>query len=55
VGTSDMNGDGWADILFQYGHNGALYLWYMDGITATSGTGFSLNPGNPLWKVVGAE
>jgi hypothetical protein len=55
VSTPDMNGDGWADILFQHEHNGALYLWYMEGITATGGTGLSQNPGNPLWRAVGAE
>ena len=52
VGVADINGDGYADLLFQHQATGNLYYWLMNGTTMTGG-GF-LNPANPGtgWKVV---
>jgi hypothetical protein len=54
AGTGDFNGDGKPDIVWRHRTTGALYLWYMDGVTCIGGTPFSFG-GEPdtRWKVVG--
>jgi uncharacterized repeat protein (TIGR01451 family) len=52
VGTLDLNQDGKTDLLFQNSGDGALSVWYMNGIHLTEG--LALNPAMPngTWKVV---
>jgi hypothetical protein len=45
VAAGDVNGDGFADILFQHNTSGNLYVWLLHGTTMFAG-GF-LNPANP--------
>lgn len=49
VGCTDMNGDGFADLVFQNGV-GQVYVWFLDGTanTVNFSTGTGLNPGSKL-------
>lgn len=54
VGVVDMNGDGWADLVWQNTANGELAAWYLQG-TTTIGTPY-LSPWQVTdlgWRIVG--
>jgi hypothetical protein len=53
VGTTDLNGDGKTDLLFQHSGNQDLAVWYMNGPKLV--LGHLLNPSNPgagTWRIV---
>lgn len=51
--VADYNGDRRPDLLFQNPSTGALYLWFMNGLTLGS-SGYLSSPAvNPIWQVVG--
>jgi N-acetylneuraminic acid mutarotase len=53
-GLADFNGDGKADILWRNKSTGQLYVWFMNGITESSGT--FLTPAavaDPAWQIRG--
>jgi hypothetical protein len=52
--VTDLNGDGWPDLLWQHRTNGGLAGWFMRGTVMQSAT--MLTPSSvadPLWKIVG--
>ena len=51
VGVGDFNGDGKADILWQNGASGLVYIWLMNGLTITSQAG--VESVTPDWAVLG--
>ena len=53
VAVGDLNRDGKVDIIFQH-TDGTLAVWYMNGISLSSGALFNPSkPGDRNWKVVG--
>ena len=53
VGSGDFNGDGQADLVWQHQTLGYLYIWFMNGDTATSYQSFSpAQVADTNWKVV---
>jgi hypothetical protein len=54
VGTGDLNGDGYADIVWQHQSTGNLYAWMMHGITIIATPALSIpSVGNMGWQVRG--
>jgi hypothetical protein len=56
--TGDFNGDGNADILWRNlkataSDAGKLFIWMMDGTSATSGTGYTAAQADLTWRVDG--
>jgi VCBS repeat protein len=52
AGVADMNGDGRPDVLWQERTTGALAVWYMSGLAATSTAPLSPAEVDPRWQVV---
>ncbi|HLV79761.1 MAG TPA: VCBS repeat-containing protein [Chthonomonadaceae bacterium] len=54
VGTPDLNGDGWPDVLWQNTSDGSVYYWLMQGPNIVGGD-YLVNPGqvSPDWRIVG--
>jgi hypothetical protein len=50
---TDLNGDGKPDVLWQHATSGDVYVWFLNGTTATSGA--YLAQGMGPWKVVGPK
>jgi hypothetical protein len=55
VATADFNGDRKADIVWQESTTGAIYIWFMDGVTRTSATFADPSQVAPPWRIVGAS
>ncbi len=52
VGTSDLSGDGKADLLWQNQSSAQLYIYRMDGTTNIGEQAIAMNPTSP-WRVMG--
>jgi glucose/arabinose dehydrogenase len=52
AGVADMNGDGQPDILWQERTTGALAVWYMNGLAATSAAPLTPAEVDPRWRIV---
>lgn len=51
-GVGDVNGDGYADLLWQ-NNDGTLGVWFLQNFTVGDSFGFSMWAGDITWKVVG--
>ena len=52
VRVADLNSDGKADLLWHHQTSGDLYVWYMNGLVATTGGYLAPNrPSTPDWQV----
>ncbi|WP_320414560.1 BACON domain-containing protein [Candidatus Magnetobacterium casense] len=47
---ADFDGDGKTNVLWQNTGNGDVYVWFMDGTTITSGSGYVVNGMPSEWQ-----
>jgi glucose/arabinose dehydrogenase len=52
AGVADMNADGRPDVLWEERTTGALAVWYMNGLAATSAVPVTPSPVDPRWQIV---
>jgi hypothetical protein len=53
AGTGDINGDGFADIVWQNANDGTVAAWSMQGTQMLSAGVLTYSPVNPKWKIRG--
>ena len=51
AGAYDMNLDGRSDLVWQNTSTGMLYVWYMNGLTMTQGSGMTPVGPQPVWRL----
>jgi hypothetical protein len=54
-GTSDLNGDGMGDILWQDNVSGTIAVWFMNGSQIASAATLSVVPGSSGWSIIGTH
>jgi len=52
-GTGDINGDGFADLVWQNSNDGTLSAWLMRGTQVLGASVLQYSPVNPSWKIRG--
>jgi VCBS repeat protein/BACON domain-containing protein len=52
-GTGDINGDGFADLVWQNSNDGTLSAWLMRGTQILGASVLQYSPVNPSWKIRG--
>jgi hypothetical protein len=52
--VADLNGDGYADLVWQHQAQGWVAVWFMSGAQVLGTEYLSINQVDPLWKIVGA-
>ncbi len=50
LAVADYNGDGRSDVLWQNTGDGGVFVWFMDGTTITSGSGYVVNGMPSEWQ-----
>ena len=53
-GVADLNGDGYADLVWQHQTQGWLAVWFMSGAQVIGTQYLSISQVDPVWKIVGA-
>lgn len=51
AGTGDLNGDGYADLVWQNSNDGTLSAWLMRGNSVLSASVLKFSPAAPGWKI----
>jgi VCBS repeat protein/all-beta uncharacterized protein len=53
AGSGDVNGDGFADLVWQNTNDGTIAVWLMRGTLLVAGAVVNYSPVNPAWKIRG--
>ena len=53
AGTGDINGDGYADLVWQNSNDGTISTWLLRGTQILSAAVVNYSPVNPSWKIRG--
>ena len=53
VGSGDVNGDGFADLVWQKSNDGTIAVWLMHGTLFVAGSVVNYSPVDPAWKIRG--
>ena len=53
-GVADLNGDGYADVVWQHQTQGWLAVWFLSGAQVIGTEYLTINQVDPVWKIVGA-
>jgi len=53
AGTGDINGDGYADLVWQNSNDGTISAWLMRGTQVLTASVVNYSPVNPSWKIRG--
>jgi M6 family metalloprotease-like protein len=53
IGTADFNNDGQTDLLWRHKPSGGVYVWFMNGISFTSGAWVLYGSSDTSWEIIG--